>query len=305
LTSSREPRWRNPPVYRAERVARADGAMGESPVWDAATGWVTWVDIARSLLCRVRPGQGQVERFSLAQQISAIVPREGGGFLAAGAQGFWALDITGDSASLSDLHRCPALAAGGRMNDGACDRQGRFWAGSMAAAPAEGAPAGRLWQFAGGTVRGDGARRFRAQNGLAWSPDGRRMYMTDSHPRAPGLWVHEYDPHNGTIGTGQSFADAAELGGRPDGAAMDADGCYWIAASDGGRVLRLTPAGQIDAIIEIDVPNPTNICFFGSDLGQAFITTLRAGGTGPGGDVYAVALPFRGFPETPSPDLGT
>lgn len=107
----------------------------------------------------------------------------------------------------------------------------------------------------------------------------------------------DFDPDDGHPFNRRVFAQ--NLPGRPDGAAMDVDGCYWIAATDAGRILRLTPQGRIDAEILVPVPNPTKLCFGGPDRKTGYITSLR-GKSGQGGDLYVVDLPFEGMPETPA-----
>lgn len=282
-------------VFVAERIARSACTIGETPVWEPEHNRVTWVDAPGGYLYRMTYPAAVVERLELPIRIGAIALRVGGGFIASTERGFATLDIV-DGKVVMKASFGPELEAGWRMNDGACDRQGRFWSGSIG--PNTPAPAfGTLFSIGSGGAVVKRGGSFRTQNGLAWSPDGRRMYVSDSKPHHAKVTVHDFDPVSGNFSGGRMFADVATLGGRPDGAAVDVDGCYWIAASDGGRVVRLTPDGVVDAQIQLDVPNPTNICFIGPDLRTAFITTLRADGVGPGGDVYLARLPFQGMVE--------
>lgn len=281
--------------YVAERIATSHCKVGESPVWDPQNGCVVWVDIPDQRLFRMTATGGDFQSWPLPVTVSALALRENGGFIAATRHGFAELTVTENGPELAPV-KGPALPEGWRMNDAACDRQGRFWAGSLSPTPAAPDAYGSLFslgQNAEITPRGG---QFRVQNGLAWSPDGRTMYVSDSHITNPHVMAYDFEPETGERSEGRLFADHAKLGGRPDGAAMDVDGCYWIAASDSGRVLRITPAGEIDAEIVVGVTNPTNICFGGSDLKTAYITSLCPDG-GTGGDLYAVALPFQGLTE--------
>jgi sugar lactone lactonase YvrE len=289
-------------VYAAERIARPGCMIGETPVWEPEHARVTWVDVPDGALYRMTYPDAKIERYDLPLRIGAMALRVGGGFIASTERGFATLDIL-NGAVVMNAGAGPELEPGWRMNDGACDRQGRFWSGSMA--PNTSAPGafGSLFSIGGEGQVIERGGRFRSQNGLAWSPDGRSMYVSDSNPLLPYVLVHDFDAQSGHFSNGRLFADRTMLGGRPDGAAIDVDGCYWIAASDAGRILRMTPEGRIDAQIELDVPNPTNICFIGHDLKTAFITTLRADGIGPGGDVYVVNLPHQGLAE-PRYDAG-
>ena len=285
-----------PSVHTAERIARPNCGVGETPVWEPDAGRVTWVDAAGAKLYRLTYPAARMEQFDLPARIGALALKASGGFIASTERGFVTLDVV-DGEILLGAGNGPALGSGWRMNDGACDRQGRFWSGSMA--PDTSAPGafGTLFSIGRGGVVLERGGQFRTQNGLAWSPDGRVMYVSDSNPLNPRVLVQDFDPTTGNFTNSRLFADQATLGGRPDGAAVDTDGCYWIAASDGGKIVRMTPQGGIDAEIHVDVPNPTNICFIGPDLKTAFITSLKAEGVGPGGDVYVVDLPFQGMPE--------
>ncbi|MCY1667287.1 SMP-30/gluconolactonase/LRE family protein [Rhizobium sp. SL86] len=302
-----------PLLHQAHRIAEPDCTIAETPVWDAKTGQVTWVDTPGGAVYRYTLSDGKMERFALSLKVGSMALVSSGRFIASTERGFAIMTIGADGLEF-DAGFGPQLTGGWRMNDGACDRQGRFWSGTMA--PDTSAPDawGSLHSIDRHAVVTDRGGQFRSQNGLAWSPDSRTMYVSDSHPSNPHILAYDFDADTGRIFNGRLFADQAALGGRPDGAAIDTDGCYWIAASDSGRIVRMTPEGRIDAEIHVDVPNPTNICFVGPDLRSAFITTLKAGGVGPGGAVYLVEdLPYQGLAEPtfrcaddwPAPSGGT
>ncbi|WP_175422254.1 SMP-30/gluconolactonase/LRE family protein [Agrobacterium tumefaciens] len=281
------------PIYKAERIGSFSCTLGESPVWNPADETVTFVDSACSRVHQIHIPTGAMKDFEFPLPVSALALTEEGNFIASTSLGFAILTIDRDDAKISSGIG-PALATGWRMNDSACDRQGRYWSGSMA--PDTSAPDGWGTMFsldATGKVVERGGR-YRTQNGLGFSLDGRRIYVSDSHRSNPHVMAYDFDCDSGEMTNGRLFADHAHLGGRPDGAAIDADDCYWIAASDSGRLLRLTPQGKIDAAIEVDVPNPTNLCFMGADLDMVFITTLKPGGTGPGGHIYMAKVPHKG-----------
>ena len=135
-----------------------------------------------------------------------------------------------------------------------------------------------------GHVRADGALTRRqseitVSNGLAWSPDGLTMYWSDT--AAHTVWAFDFEPASGAMTNRRVFASFAPkpaqglagYGGRPDGAAVDVEGCYWVAMYEGGRVLRLSPAGEVIAEVRVPARCPTMPCFGDADLRTLYVTS--------------------------------
>lgn len=278
---------------RMELICDAQCRIGESPVW--ADDALYWLDIKQLQLHRWQSGQHQT--MALPCTVSAMATAETG-FIAAGGRGFGLVVPGDDTARFQPLADVLPADIPMRMNDGALDRQGRFWAGSMSQPVDPQNPEGQLFRF-DGEAEPSPQQGLLIQNGLAFSPDGRAMYLSDSHPDVATVWRFDYDPERGIPSNRTVFCTSVDLGGRPDGAAIDIDGCYWIAASDGGRVVRLTPQGKIDAVVEVPTRNPTNLCFGGAGRRTLFVTSLiskqperLAGG------VFAMESPWQGMPDT-------
>ncbi|KKB80973.1 hypothetical protein VW35_01995 [Devosia soli] len=282
------------PGFKAEPLVAAGNDVGESPVWDAASESLYWLDIPNGRIQR-RTADGVVHRWTAPMMIGSIVLDRTGKLIAATERGFARLTLDGSQAQLDPIADILLKDSGKRFNGGACDRDGRFWAGTMRlqANPAD--PGGTLYCLSDDGQVSAHLDGFITQNGLAWSPDGRTMYVSDSHPTVRTIWALDFQ--DGSPSNRRVFS--SDLPGRPDGASMDTDGCYWIAATDAGKILRLTPEGKIDAEVIVPVPNPTKLCFGGNDLRTGFITSLRSR-NGAGGDVYVVELPFQGMPKTPA-----
>jgi sugar lactone lactonase YvrE len=168
---------------------------------------------------------------------------------------------------------------GNRLNDGKVSPDGRFLVGSMDDRPEKAATAA-LWRLDPGArhcVRL--ADSLVVSNGLAWSPDGRTLWHTDS--RLSAIWTWRYDPATGAIADRRLVAEPSDAVGRPDGGAVDAEGGYWSAGVSAGRLNRWLPDGTLDRVVELPVRSPTMPCFGGEGLRTLFVTSLRGAGAGP------------------------
>jgi sugar lactone lactonase YvrE len=266
-------------------TAEPDG-LSESPFWHPQEQRLYWVDIPGRRIARVAvqglQAQGPVDYWPLTQEPGCIAPAQGGGLVMALRDGIYRANVWGGDLQL--LAAAPYDTAKWRFNDGKCDPQGRLWAGSMYE-PRDQAlgvlymldPKG-LHPMMGGVT---------TANGLAWSPDGRTAYWADT--AAHQVRAFDFDPATGQLSAarvfhqmtpkpaGWTWGSDTPYGGRPDGAAVDAEGCYWSAQYEGQRLLRLSPAGEVLAEVKTPVPCPTMPCFGGPDLTTLFITTSRQG----------------------------
>lgn len=253
--------------------------LGESPLWHPVEQCLYWVDIPGQRLHRFDPASGAHQAWDQPSQPACIAALLGGGLLAAMRDGLWRIDTA--SGERTRIAKPPYDPARQRFNDGKADAQGRFWIGSIDDAREPQAalyrlgrgPAGRLEKLAGG---------ISASNGLAFSPDGRTLYWADT--KAHVVQALDVDPLDGSLSRQRVFAqfplrDAAQplqaYGGRPDGAAVDSEGAYWVAMFEGQRLLRLAPDGSQLAELRLPVRCPTMPCFGGADLKTLYITTAR------------------------------
>ena len=255
-------------------VAPTRSQLGEGPVWDATDARLWWVDITAGLIHRFDPESGRNESFDFGEPVGCVARRSSGGLILAAKSGFYTFDPdTGARAFLSDPE--PDLP-GNRFNDGTTDMQGRFWAGSMK----DGGEPEAIGSFyrvdPDGAATQWGAPVF-TTNGLAFSPDGRRMYFSDSNPAVRTIWAAHYDPDTGTPHAPEVFFDTRQVAGRPDGGTVDADGCYWQAGISGWQIYRITPDGRVDRTIDLPVEKPTKPMFGGANLDTLFFTSLSMG----------------------------
>ena len=259
-----------------EVVAPTRNAVGESPMWHAGEGAVYWTDIPAKAVYRLDVSSGVHTRYDVAEMVGCLALADDGGLIAATRRGVARLGIEGDRATLDPIDDVAYPRDGMRANDGRCDRQGRFWFGTMLMDMAAAQPVGGLYCHTG--ARGlDGPRidGLIVQNGLAFSPDGRTMYLSDSHASVRRVWAFDFDPDDGAMSNRRPFVDMNAHPGRPDGAAVDAEGCYWVAMFEGQRLLRFAPSGELLREVRLPVRCATMPCFGAADLKTIYITTAR------------------------------
>lgn len=251
--------------------------LGESPLWHPAEQVLYWTDIPGREVHRFDPVSSRHQRWSFDTEVGSLAPMRDGGLLLARRDGLWRFEP--DTGRQQALVGAPYDTARERFNDGKCDPQGRFWVGTIYE-PREPALAA-LYRYGP-----DGLQRMAVDittcNGLGWSPDGRTLYYSDT--KAHTIYVQDMDPASGRIGARRVFArfplkqaeqDLNAYGGRPDGAAVDAEGCYWTAMFEGQRLLRLSPGGDVLREVRLPVRCATMPCFGGHDLKTLYITTSR------------------------------
>ena len=257
----------------------APSLLGESPFWHPTDGALWWCDIPGFKLNRYVPATKDHRQWTFTSEPACCAPLAGGDLVLAMRDGLWRFQpATGERIRLADP---PYDAARERFNDGRADPQGRFWVGTIYE-PRD-PPLASLHRYASGTLQrmADGVT---VSNGLAFSPDQRTLYWSDT--KSHTVFAFDFDPMAGTLAHQRVFAqfpqrlpgqDLADYGGRPDGAAVDQEGCYWVAMFEGARLLRLSPQGEVVQEVMLPVRCPTMPCFGGDDLRTLFVTTSRNG----------------------------
>lgn len=255
-----------------------DDTLGESPVWDERNSALYWVDIRRGVLHRLCIAHGEPEATAYAfgpALLTGVVVATGDALLLGFARSMATLGIPmlGTPDPLVPSITADFLPAQNRLNEIKTDPLGRIWCGAM-------------WDYArgcsGGLYRsGDDGRLSCVRSGvtvpnsLAFAPDGKWIYFADSASGA--IERASFDVQSGRVGAWHELVGAAQAPGKPDGLAIDADGCLWSARFGAGCVIRFTPEGRFDGCIELPVSQPTSCAFGGADRDTLFITTATQG----------------------------
>jgi sugar lactone lactonase YvrE len=279
--------------------------LGESPFWHPTQASLYWCDVPGRRLERWHAATGRRDSWALDAEPGCCAPLLGGGLLLALRDGLWCFDA--DTGTRRLLAAAPYDPAEQRFNDGKADPMGRFWVGTLheprdrPAAVLYRWAAGRLRPMAGGVIN---------SNGLAWSPDARTMYWSDT--AAHTVHAFDFDDQQGQLSNRRVFKrfeprlsgqPLEAYGGRPDGAAVDADGCLWLAMYEGARLVRLDPQARLIDEVPLPVRCPTMPCFGGADLRTLFVATACHGRPAPerarqpeAGSVLCFAADVQGLP---------
>ena len=244
--------------------------LGEGARWDARRDELLRVDIIAGRVYReTLDGDGTLIRvadYAVPGTVGAITPVDGDdGWLLAAGRGFAHLSPDGALRPIAN----EVSPVGTRMNDAACDPQGRLWAGTLADDHHVGGgslyrldPTGQIEQV---------LTDLTIPNGLGWSPDGSTMYFVDSGPR--DIYAFAFDGATGAIADRRTLVTVDADVGAPDGLTVDVDGDLWVAIFGGARVRRYSPDGTLRGELLVPAAETTSCAFAGMDMNRLYVTT--------------------------------
>lgn len=247
--------------------------LGESPCWDPDTRRLYWIDAWRSEVHALDPSTRETSCTALAPALAGLpigsIARAADGGLIGGVKGgFYHLDLERRAARLIAAVEADRPSTN-RLNDGKCDRAGRFWCASVNTDHRT--PSGSLWRLEPGKAPVRMEDGLTVGNGLAWSPDDRRLYLADTLTAT--VWQYDFDIASGALANRRLFLSTAHIRGFVDGATVDADGCYWAALFRGGAVAQFDPDGKLMRHIRLPVSNPTMCAFGGPGFDILYVTS--------------------------------
>lgn len=265
-------------------LANHPDKVGECPVWDAALHALWWIDIEKRRIYCWQAATKVCEHWVLSQRVGCIAltvqPRQ---LLAALEDCIVLLSLDAETAGqtlplptplASIQHPAPNM----RFNDGRCDAQGRLWVTTMVMDTAQATPDGGLYCLDARSGRpvlsGPHVRGLYTGNGTGFSLEGTTLYLADSNPRVQTVWAFDFDAQVGAVSNRRTFIERLPAPGRPDGAAVDAQGNYWICATDAGAVHAYSPAGELLHSIVLPLPKPTMCAFGGAGLDELFVASI-------------------------------
>ena len=242
---------------------------GEGPIfWN---DHLLYVDIEGHALISLDPKTETEKVWEIGERIGTVVPRQTGGYIAAGDSGICSFDpVTGEKKSMADPEA--DKRPDNRFNDGKCDPSGRFWAGTISTVKKEGDA--KLYML---DINGDLSLKISGvtnSNGICWNADATLMYYIDTPTKE--IRAYPFDNLSGSIGEARIIINTENQGweGSPDGMTIDSEGMLWVAMCHGGAVLCINPSnGSLLQKIDLPCVETTACAFGGEKFERLFVTT--------------------------------
>ena len=260
-------------TIRIECLLECANHLGEGPVWDVEESRLYWLDgtgrrVGKPSIWRMDIATGKVENWSLDRDVGAMALRRDGGAVLALDDGFYFFDF--ESGALELIKLVEEDTPRTRLNDGKCDRRGRFFAGGMD--DREEFKMCGLWRLDPDLSVTKVDEGIICSNGPCWSPDDRHFYFADTFQEE--FWVYDYDIDTGSLANKRIFATTTDDAGVADGSTVDAEGFLWNAQVIAGDLVRYAPDGTVDRRIGMPVRNVTSVIFGGDKLDEIYVTSM-------------------------------
>jgi sugar lactone lactonase YvrE len=260
-------------TIKIECVLQCENLLGEGPVWDVEEGRLYWVDgtgrrVNKPSIWRMDPKTGKVENWRVDHDVGALALRRNGGAVLALDDGFYFFDF--GTGKLDLIALVDAEQPRSRLNDGKCDRRGRFYAGGMD--DKEELKICGLYRLDPDLKVTQIDKGIICSNGPCWSPDNKTFYFADTFQGE--YWAYDFDIEAGTVSNKRLFASFKDDAGVADGSTIDEEGCVWNAQVIGGELVRYAPDGSVERRIGMPVKNVTSLMFGGDRLDELYCTSM-------------------------------
>ncbi|BFM13252.1 SMP-30/gluconolactonase/LRE family protein [Simiduia litorea] len=286
-------------MYLIDEVEVHNG-LGECILWDDRVQKLLWTDMPGKRFYRYHPAQRQLENFALPEDLCSFAMIENSDWLLAAFQSGLAR-YQPESGAIEWFYRLPE-GAPLRLNDGRCDAHGRFWVGSLIDLPNCFSPKpseqGKLYRVDHSGSVSEHLDQVRLSNSLCWSPDNTRLYFSDSTKKC--IDYYEFDSAKGELGAGRTLINV-DPAFNPDGSVTDKDGYLWNALWGSGKVIRVSPQGQIDTSLTLPVSQPACVTFAGPKLDWLVVSTgtyslsdAQRKAQASAGNLFIYQTPFTG-----------
>jgi len=253
-------------MVEIQHVFQSQDELGEGPIWNTLEKRLYWLDIENCCYHTYQPSRGTHEIVEVGEKIGVLAFREKGGIVMATEHGFALWDPS--NKKIEHLGDPEAEKPQSRFNDGAVDRRGRFWAGTL------GDPyQNSLYRLDADLTIHKMETGIDISNGIGWSPDNKTMYFTDSTPAV--IYAYDFDLDTGSLANRRVFADSSDRQGVPDGLTIDAEGFIWSARWGGWCLDRYDPTGKLERSISVPVECPTSVMFGNDELDSLYFTSAR------------------------------
>lgn len=283
-------------MAEVDHVLSINCNLGEGPIWNQDEQKLYWVDMFQNTIHTYQPERNAHQAIRFDDYVCALGFRRKGGMVLATRKHFAFWD--GQSTELEYIQEIEANKPANRFNDGAVDRQGRFWVGTMHPSEANCS----LYRLDTDLTVTEMEKGITISNGLGWSPDNTIMYVTDSVPHM--IYAFDFDAPTGAISNRRPHIHTPELHGEPDGLTVDSEGFIWSARWGGFNVTRYAPDGTVDRVVDVPVEKVTSVTFGGANLTDLYITSASSGDTDSqrqqyplAGDVFRLKVDVPGLPE--------
>ena len=257
-------------MSQVEVALKVKASLGECPRWDEKEQLLYWLDINAGQLHRLDPVTGNDDFLQFDEEIGCFALREKGGFVLAMRTGLYTVEgWNTERTFISD----PEVGMDkNRFNDGRCDDKGRLFTGSVY--PPKDYGGASIYSLGPNGEVKCWIKDVLTANGIGFSPDNKTFYYSDTPSHAINRC--DFNLETGEVSNCSVFHQFPLGNGRPDGAAVDSEGYYWSALYEGGRVVRISPAGEIVQEILVPAKCPTMVAFGGEDLKTLYITSVGA-----------------------------